>query len=108
MPDRDHVMCCICGKVFQPALNRLPIEHITEETQYTATGQRKEWSRIHARTHPQRVHDRLRQSGRLFTPEATEKLASYGISPVGDMVFDGEVAHAALLAPRCPTDDVES
>lgn len=108
LPDRNHTACKICGTIFQSWFDQLPLDEVDDETIMAGLIQRMDWSKRHARTHSQHVHDTLRKSGRFATPEATVKLAAYGISPISDMVFSDESAQAALEAPRCPLDDVET
>lgn len=107
MPDRNHTACKLCGRIFQSWFDRLPVGEITPETTLAGYIERLEWSQKHARTHPEHEHESLKKSGRFATPEATVKLAAYGISPISDMVFSDESEQAAREAPRCPTDDVE-
>lgn len=106
-PSRDYTYCRICGVVFQPALNRVPLDEYTAEVIFAANIQRREWSQKHARQHTPREHKMLELSGRHCTPEALEVLVTYGIIPVSDIVMDGEHEHAGLQAPRAPVNDVE-
>lgn len=103
--DRDHTFCRICGKVFQPALNRLPDEYYGDSAIYEAMLQRRAWSEKHARTHPAREHELLRLSGRFVTPEAALALVPYGIIPVQDIVFSVEHEQAGLEAVRMPEEN---
>lgn len=107
MPDRSHVACKLCGRIFQSWYDRLPQDEITNETILAGYTERRDWSLRHARTHPEHEHKSLALSGRFATPDATVKLAAYGISPISDMVFSDESEQAAREAPRCPLDDVE-
>jgi hypothetical protein len=107
LPDRSHIACKICGTIFQSWYDQLPAHEVSPETELAGMIERRDWSIKHAKQHPNHVHRSLVKSGRFATPEATVKLAAYGISPVSDMVLNDESAHAALEAPRCPIDDVE-
>lgn len=106
-PHRPARHCRICGRSYQPRLARSAEWETSDEVKWAVEVLLQEWGVNHAKTHPQREHLRLRQSGRFLTPEATVKLAPLGIYPVQDMIFSDEVAHAGLLAPRAPTDDAE-
>lgn len=106
-PDRDHTFCRICGVIFQASITQTD-EWTSPANLLMAYGERREWSHRHALTHTATEHRQLAESGRFLTPEAAFRLAAYGISAVGDMVFDDEVAQAALEAPRAPVDDVET
>jgi hypothetical protein len=108
LPDRSNTACKICGTVFQSWYDRLPHEEVTPLTELAGLIERQEWSQKHSKTHPEHVHLSLQRSGRFATPDATVKLAAYGISPISDMVFDDESRLAALASPRCPFDDVET
>jgi len=103
--DRDHTFCAICGKVFQPALNRLPDEYYGDSAIYEASVQRRAWAIKHAKTHPEREHLELRASGRMLTPEAIQKLTAYGIIPLSDIVFSGEHEESGRTAPRMPEEN---
>jgi len=103
-PAMPFVCCVICGEVFQSNLDRYPQN--PQET-VDAALRRREWARKHARIHPNWQHERLVKSGRMCTPEAAQKLATYGVIPLSDMVLDPEHEAALAEAPRLATDDAE-
>lgn len=103
--DRDHTFCRICGKVFQPALNRLPSEEYTDGVIFQATVERQAWAEKHAKTHPWHEHEMLRASGRFLTSEAMQALVPYGIIPLEDIVFSEEHRHSGETAPRMPEEN---
>lgn len=107
MPDRDYTYCRICGRVFQPWLNRVPQEEYTQEVVLAAELLRREWSQSHAKTHSATEHRQLALSGRHCTPEALEHLLPLGIIPLTDLALDDESRQAGLEAPRAPSNDVE-
>ena len=107
MPNRDYTYCRICGTVYQPELNRVPIEEYTAEVILAAELQRREWSQNHAKKHSETEHRQLAQSGRHCTPEALVRLVPLGIIPLSDLGLDAESAAAGLEAPRLPNNDVE-
>jgi len=106
-PSRPYTYCRICGTVYQPGLNRLPICDITDETDLAAELHRREWSSRHARLHSSTEHRSLERSGRHCTPEALQRLVPLGIIPVSDIVMNPESEHAGLTAPRAPNNDCE-
>lgn len=105
--DRQYAFCRICGALYQ---SRLATD--TDDLNYTTDWaipyaveiETREWQMAHNKTHPEHVHKSFVASGRFLSPEATVKLAPYGIAPVSDMIMDDEVAQAALEAPRAPSD----
>lgn len=105
MQNKPYTGCRICGRVFQDALSRL--DNPTPAQQVQAVTGRMEWSRKHARTHPQHVHDSLTASGRYMTPEAATKLASFGIIALSDMALDNESWNAGRESDRAPKLDCE-
>lgn len=105
--EREFSACLICGQVYQHPHNRLPLDSVTPTQLAEATKLREEWKIAHARSHPERVHEQWRRSGRFCTPEAAHRLVPLGIAPVSDMVFSAEHADAAYEAPRLATNDVE-
>lgn len=104
---RPHTCCRICGAIYQGDLDRTPDGAYTMQVQHDAIVARMEWSRRHARTHPDWEHKQLVASGRYCTPEAASKLASFGIIAMSDMALDDESADAGLESPRVPLLDVE-
>lgn len=95
-PGRPYAGCCICGEVYQNAFNR--------QGSYEGL---KEWRERHNKTHSERQHIQLIKSGRRFTPEAAQRLATLGIIDFGVLAMDPEYAHAYATAPRAPINDVE-
>jgi hypothetical protein len=104
-PNRDHVACGVCGKVYQHPNSRLDAP--TSGETLRAFVARREWSLKHAKTHSSTQHRQLALSGRKVTPEAAALLVTYGVIPLTDIVMDAEHRHAARTAPRAPIDDVE-
>ena len=104
--DRPAKHCGICGDSFQPWLARTPEFATDTEVQWAVQILIDEWTVKHNNSHTPQEHLQLNESGNLMTPEAAIKLIPLGIYPIGDMVYDSEVAQAALEAPRAPTDDV--
>lgn len=108
--DREFAACRICGVVFQA---RLAIELSDEEWgsspllfEHAVAIETKEWRERHNKTHSEREHREFVASGRTFSPEAAHRLAPFGLVSLD--VGDSEVAHAMLVAPRAPYDDVET
>jgi hypothetical protein len=106
--DRPFTFCRICGKVFQPWLDRVKDTDYDKLVMWAAEIERREWSQNHARTHTSQEHKSLQDSGNFLTPEATHKLVPYGIAPIQDMVFSEEHSQAAREAPRAPLDTPET
>jgi hypothetical protein len=109
--DREFAGCRICGAVFQ---SRMAIEVSDEEWEAervifeTAVAiETRQWRNKHSAKHPMREHVALEKSGLTFTPEATIKLAPFGLVPVSDAEVT-EIAQAMREAPRAPIDDVET
>ena len=71
------------------------------------TFKRKEWSRIHAKTHTDREHLMLALSGLWVTPDAAYKLEGYGIHTIGSATLNENVEAALREAPSTPQNDVE-
>jgi hypothetical protein len=113
MIDREFTACLICGDVFQSAYDRHPLEKISgflpnlQAVALFAASLRKEWSHKHAKEHPERVHQALRDSGRFYTPEAAIKLAAFGIISAADLAMDDEVNDALRQSSPIPTDDAQ-
>jgi len=104
-PTCNYAGCGICGKVFQSDLDR--VLHPEPYQQVEALRMRTDWRLRHARTHSEAQHRQLQESGLFALPEATEKLAAFGIIPLTDTVKHEEVNSALLAASRAPTDDAE-
>jgi len=95
-PSRPHAGCRLCGRVFQSDQNRLG-----------SWEGMPEWRVYHNKLHSEADHRLFRLSGRKFSPEAVQRLTSYGIVDFGGILVDDEVSHSAATAPRAPIDDVE-
>lgn len=110
--DREFAACRICGAIFQSWLNTNRVsdeEYAADpEIELAAAIETKEWRRQHNLKHSEATHRQFRESGLTFTPEAAHKLAPFGLVPIGDMVYQDEIAQALAEAPRAPVDDVES
>jgi hypothetical protein len=109
--DRLFAGCRVCGAVFQA---RLAIELSDEEWnrdallfEHAVAIETKEWRERHRKSHTEREHEAFRASGRTFSPGAAHRLAPFGLISWDDAQED-EVAHAMLVAPRAPIDDVET
>jgi hypothetical protein len=105
-PNMPFSGCLICGTVFQSEQCR--VENPTPAIVNQARLVRKQWTLDHARTHTLEEHAALAKSGRTFTPEAAQKLATYGVIAIGGMVLDKEIEDAMRNAPRAPSDDADS
>jgi len=106
--DREFAVCRICGAIFQPLVNiQTSDERYTQHLANLAGLEVIEWRRKHNLTHSEREHVAFVKSGLTLSPEATHKLAPYGLVPVGDSE-DIEVAQAMKEAPRVPVNDVET
>jgi hypothetical protein len=101
-----YSFCRICGIVFQSSRERSSDNRL--HVLGANTELRRQWSVRHARTHTDTEHRQLAASGRFVTPEAAERLVTYGIAPVSDMALNGEHEHAAIQASNRPKDDAES
>jgi len=103
-----HSFCYMCGAVFQSDLDR--VDNPNFKTRYNADSLRSIWRHKHSDSHPMQDHIEYRAAGRLFTPQAIQRLSTYGIYPVSDQVFSEEHEQAAATAPRFDNninDDVE-
>lgn len=105
IPDRPCAGCRICGAVFQSDLDRM--QNPTKWDIHDAILLQKEWREKHNKTHTDKEHLMLALSGMWCTPEAAQKLASYGIISLSDMVLYDETEDALLKSSPMPTDDVE-
>jgi hypothetical protein len=123
--------CRLCGTVYQSDDDRLAYlyAHGGEGTvggkhyrimqpdesaaaHHNAQGkQRRElWLEIHNKLAHPNFFTELRQlelSGLPYTPEAAQKLSTYGIIYMGEIPHEDEVAQALLEAPRAPVNDAE-
>lgn len=106
--------CRLCGAVYQSRLDRLAY-YATDENDrayYNLRGleRRERWEELHNRRAHPHYSTELRHliiSGLPVTPEASTKLASYGIIPLGPTPYQDEIADALFEAPRAPINDVE-
>lgn len=129
-PHAPFSACRLCGTVYQSRLDRLCYalreegrltEHfdpITQTSSFTgdvyscnildeANTRRARWREVHEkRYHTEREIALLHSTGFAFTPEAANKLAPYGITPLGNL--HEEIESALLSAPRAPYNDAES
>lgn len=108
--DRNLAACRLCGDLFQPVwfieasdhdFARNPEKKFLGELEIIA------WRTKHNERHTAREHLALAHSGLMFTPEATIKLAPFGLVPIQDAEV-GEIAQALREAPRAPVDDVDT
>ena len=102
--DREYAACRICGDIFQPWLNQVPDDEYEPAIALAASIEILEWRNRHNSKHSDREHQLFRQSGRTFTPEATIRLAPFGLVPIGSS-DDDEIVQALAEAPRAPVDD---
>ena len=100
--DKPYAGCRICGAVFQSSLVHRLAPVVADVQRETI-----EWRQRHARTHSEREHRQFVRSGRTFSPEAAHRLAPFGLVPLSGALFDAEITHALLTAPRAPFDDAE-
>lgn len=106
--DRRYAGCRLCGVLFQPrAAIETPDDRYTLALQVRVEAEIADWRKKHSRQHPDREHLSFSASNLTFTPEAANRLAPFGLVPIGDGE-DPEIAVALLEAPRAPVDDVES
>lgn len=70
-----------------------------------ATASRRLWCSEHYKTHSEKEHQDLADSGRWCTPEAAVKLAAFGFVHLGDLVLDNEIADVLGSASSVPTED---
>ncbi len=85
------------------------MSEMTMQFFYEAERQIVEWRERHNKTHSDEEHLTFASSGLTFTPEAAEKLAPFGLVPVGDSTMvNTEVGQALENAPRAPVNDVET
>lgn len=126
-PEAPYSGCRLCGALYQSALDREAkrllemgvlyeiVDDVFGGPTYAvkvlddANARRERWRTLHER----RYHDEeeiaaLQVTGNAFTPEAANKLAPFGIIPLGSGYDDKDVAAALLDAPRAPLDDPES
>lgn len=105
--------CRICGALFQSTVDRQYLQtnqnlhtdsKFLKRLKYESDRLRDEWRTRHARSHTEKEHELLAQSGDWCTPTAAHKLAPFGIFPLES---EGEIAEAMFEAPRAPVNDVE-
>lgn len=104
-PNCPYTGCRVCGEVFQSTLDRR--DNLDYEQKHLAMQYRKLWSQKHAKTHSEQEHLNLAMSGMWCNPEAAQKLASFGIIALSDMVLYDESEMALKEAKSIPIDDVE-
>lgn len=121
--------CRLCGAVFQSKEDRLSkqllisgkiVEHWDPNTRTStfsgdlhdlavidvSQDKRDRWRVWHERRyHTDSEIALLHSTGFAFTPEAANKLAPYGITPMGNM--HEEIVDALHKAPRAPVTDAE-
>lgn len=121
--------CRLCGALYQHADDRLTKEfldrgvliehynHLSKESYFTGSGQavllleestarRRRWRELHERRyHTTAEINNFAKTGYALTPEAANKLAPYGITPLGKL--HEEIDAALLDAPRAPIVDIE-
>lgn len=107
--DRPYAGCRICGEVFQPSFFRsatdMQMTHpVYHRDIFEAHEEIARWRVNHNKKHTSRQHLQLAESGMVFTPEASLKLAPFGLVAVGD-AQDSEIAGALREAPRAPSSD---
>jgi hypothetical protein len=97
--------CRICGEVFQSDVDR--IRNKTALDVFAAITLQNQWRERHNKTHSSKQHLSLSKSGRWCTPEAAQKLSSYGIISLSDMILYDETEIALREVKAIPVDDVE-
>ncbi len=105
---KPYAACLICGMVYQTAEDRL----LTPSDKKHAFRKqvRDNWRLYHAGGHTSWQHRELegaKAAGFDATPEAVQRLASYGIYVMQDLVGSDEHAAAGREAPRAPQTDAE-
>ena len=93
---RPYAGCRICGELYQSDENRLGSSNGIQE-----------WRTSHNKLHNEREHINFIRSNRSFTPEAAQRLASFGIIDFGGLLTEPELTHAYATAPATPLNDVE-
>src|SRR5205823_20815 len=109
-PNRPYTGCLLCGEVFQSRIDRrVPEGHLPHNSLIAklAFDRRQKWVDEHYRTHSEYEHRQHRLSGRFATPDAAQKLASFGLFSAVDIVIDNEVENALKNAPVIPTNDAQ-
>lgn len=131
MVEAPFSACRLCGAIYQSKLDRLcyafreempprlieVFDPFTQTSSFTgdvfalntlneADERRARWRRLHERRyHTEDEMNALQRSGFALTPEAANKLAPYGITPLGNLHED--IASALFEAPRTPLNDAE-
>lgn len=100
-----HTYCRICGDIFQTPQDRQ--KNQSKANVFYNTERRKNWSKLHAKTHTEREHLGLAISGLWVTADAAYKLESYGIHAIGSAILSKSVEAALREAPNTPQNDVE-
>lgn len=122
--------CRLCGAVYQSAHDRLClvlreqgrlVEHYDSfhnksffyghpkdvGTLQEANERRERWRKLHERRyHSDEEIAKHLATGFAFTPKAANRLAPFGITPLGNM--HDEIVDALFEAPRAPVNDAES
>lgn len=122
--------CRLCGSIYQSKLDLLcrtyleqghlveTFDPITRTSTFygddfylnvlhTANDKRARWRELHERRyHTEKEIESFNATGFAFTPEAANKLAPFGITPLGNL--HPEIIDALYTAPRAPVNDVES
>ena len=109
--DRPYAGCRLCGDIFQPSVFRTMTDIELKQPQnqlavFDAHNQIKIWRESHNRRHTDREHLQLAESGLVFTPEASHRLAPFGLVAPMD-AQDSEISGALREAPRAPVTDGE-
>lgn len=120
LPHRPFAGCRICGEVFQSEADRFPgdvfeanpreFDFQPSNVDLYALGMRREWSIKHAKKHSERMHQALADSGLWATPEAAQKLVSYGVIDLGDTIVTestNEHSQALMESSPIPSNDAQ-
>lgn len=111
--------CRLCGALYQSDDDRfcyqLQQDGLIEQAFIVEKGardRRERWLDIHNRRyHPNLEHEvyLLTISGLPYTPEAAQRLSTYGIIYMGEIPasHEDEISQALLEAPRAPVEDAE-
>jgi hypothetical protein len=109
--------CRLCGTVYQSDLDRLAYEYQQngddgQAVYFEKLGRtrRENWLITHNKYEHPNFFTELRQlelSGLPYTPEAAQRLSTYGIIYMGEIPREDEIAQALLEAPRAPINDSE-
>lgn len=127
--EAPFIACRLCGALYQTDLDRLAKDYLesgrisehfnplSRESYFTgdeqairvldeSTERRNRWHSLHERRyHTEAEIEALTKTGFALTPEAANRLAPYGITPMGKL--HTEIDDALFTASRAPSSDAE-